>query len=159
MNRALDSEFAQQRDDSKSGGNVEGGLVVVVAVVEHAADARAENARETEGGEEHAVVDACILRTPEISGGGAIHGQLRPVTPVDDEHDRVEQEEVTARVVERGHCDGYESDHNAQDVDPAEAVGHPTRKGAPHGIAAGADYQGHSRESVSRNADAPGERD
>ena len=43
MNRPFRAKFAQKRDDSKEGGSVKGGLVIVVAIVQDAADARSKH--------------------------------------------------------------------------------------------------------------------
>jgi hypothetical protein len=48
MNRTFGAKFTKQSDDGKSRRNVKSCLVIVVTVVEHATDARAENAGDAE---------------------------------------------------------------------------------------------------------------
>src|SRR5512147_1316359 len=73
----LGEQFGYQRHCCQHGRGVKRGLVVFVFVEEHATDARPDDAGHAPGREQHAVVDAGILRAPEVRGCRTVHRQLR----------------------------------------------------------------------------------
>src|SRR5512143_4090616 len=67
-------ELANEGDGGERGGGVEGGLVVVIAVVQRAADARPDDPGDSPRREQNSVVYARVLRAPEIGRRSAVDG-------------------------------------------------------------------------------------
>lgn len=124
----------------------------MVLVVEQSADASAKQASNAPRGKKHSVVDANVLRAPEISCSGGVHRELRSVAPVDNEQHDEQGDDIAADKIQNRHGSHRDSDHKTQDIDATQMIGHETRENAAGGIAHGADYK---TERGQRSAGVP----
>src|SRR5471030_339870 len=101
----LSQHFAHQSYRRQHGRRVKRRLVVVILVEQRSANTRADDAGHAPRHEQHAVINAGVPGAPEVRCGGAVHRELRPVAPVDDEHRQVQRGDVAPGRVQRRHGD------------------------------------------------------
>src|SRR5580693_1441799 len=80
---ATGKQLTEERYAGESRGRIKSCLIIVILVEQSAADAGSDDPGHAPGGKEHAIVDAGVLRAPEIGSGDAVDGELGAIAPID----------------------------------------------------------------------------